>query len=259
MPDAKQKISATVITKNEATNIAKCLESLSWVDEIVVLDSESTDNTVQIAKRFTDKVFTEPWSGQGRHKNRAAELAQGPWIFSVDADEQPTPELANEIKAVIATTQHSVYAVKRKNYYKSQWIRHSGWWPDWVKRVFRKGDAYFSDDVIHDSLQTTSSVGFLEQPLVHRSFESPEDFLQRSCWYAHNQGYELFRRGKKASAWTAWSHACFSSFQAYFLRMGFLDGAAGLLISVSNFVGTFYRYMILRELCLEKKLKDKTK
>jgi len=242
------RISATVITKNEEGNIADCLETLSWADEIVVLDSESTDRTVEIAKKYTDKVFVETWKGQGHHKNRATELAQGPWIFSIDADERVTPELAEEIRQVISDPGAEVYAMKRKNIYRNQWIRHSGWYPDRVKRVFKKGETYFNDRVIHDSLETKSRVGKLSNPLLHYSFRSAEDFLERARRYAYHQAREMHREGKKASLWTALSHAGFALFKAYILRLGFMDGAAGILVAVYEFIGVFYRYMILREL-----------
>ncbi len=251
MTDSRPKISATIITKNEAQNIAACLSSLSWADEIVVVDSGSTDDTVKIAKTYTDQVFVEQWQGQGHQKNKAAELARGPWIFSVDADERPTPELVEEIKSAIVRGDHAAYAMRRKNFYKNQWVKHCGWWPDWVTRVFRKGEAYFSDDVIHDSLQVSSPIGRFSHPLHHYSFKSPEDFLQRASWYAFNQSREMYRNGRTASAWTALSHGIFAFIQAYFFRLGFLDGAAGLLVSTSNFIGVFYRYMMLRELCRE--------
>jgi glycosyltransferase involved in cell wall biosynthesis len=247
---SNKKISATIITKNEEANIAECLESLSWADEIVVLDSGSTDRTMDIARKYSDKVFAEPWKGQGHQKNRAVELAQGPWIFSIDADERVTPELAQEIRNAVQNASSDVYALRRKNFYKDQWIRHGGWWPDYVKRLFRKDKAQFNDRVIHDSLQTASRVGKLSNPLHHYSFRSVEDFLDRAYWYAAHQAREMYREGRRASAWTAISHAGVALFQSYFLRLGFMEGGAGLLIAVSNFAGVFYRYMILRELSL---------
>ena len=251
MIDSPAKISATIITKNEAENIAACLESLSWVDEIVVLDSGSNDDTVRIAKDYTDKVFVETWQGQGHQKNRAIDLAQGPWIFSIDADERPTPELIDEIKLAVTSGKHMALAMRRKTFYKGRWVRHCGWWPDWVTRVFKKGEAHFNSNIIHESLQVSSTTGRLTHSLNHYSFKSPEDFLQRACWYAHNKAREMRGQGKKASSWTAFSHAGFSFVQTYFLRLGFLDGPVGLLVAVSNFVGVFYRYMILRELSHE--------
>lgn len=248
MPSEHQRISAAIITKNEADNICACLESLSWVDEIVVVDSGSTDATVEIVKRYTDKVYTEPWSGQGRQKNRAIDLCRGPWILSIDADERIPSRLAAEIRNALADNPDRVFAVRRKNMYRNQWIRHCGWWPDWVIRVFRKETAEFSTHIIHESIQTALPVDKLTQPLIHYSFKSPQDFLQRAAWYAHHKAVEMHQAGRKASIWTAISHACFSFLHTYFIRLGLLDGAAGLLISTSNFVGVFYRYMIIRDL-----------
>lgn len=245
------KISATIITKNEEANIVACLESVAWADEIVVVDSGSTDRTVEIASRYTPNVFIEEWRGQGDQKNRAVELAQGPWIFSIDADERATPELAREIRDAVSHGDMRAFAMRRKNYYKNQWISHCGWWPDWVKRVFKKGEARFSRDVIHDSLQVQAPVGRLKNPLIHSSFKTPLDFLNRAYWYAYHQAGEMHAQGRQSSTWTAISHALFAFIQTYVLRLGFMDGTAGLLVSVSNFVGVYYRYMALRELNLD--------
>jgi glycosyltransferase involved in cell wall biosynthesis len=242
------KISATVITKNEADNIAACLDTLNWVDEIIIVDSGSTDDTVDIAKQYTDKIFIEPWRGQGHQKNRAIELAKGPWILSIDADERIPSGMATEIRDAIANDPEYVFAVRRKNMYQNRWIRHSGWWPDWVVRIFRKDQSKFSGHIIHESIQSKLPVNKLSNALIHHSFKSPQDFLHRAAWYAHHKAVEMHQAGCRASAWTAVSHACYSFIHTYIIRLGLLDGAAGLLIAVSNFAGVFYRYMIIREL-----------
>lgn len=242
-------ISAIIITKNEQSNIESCLESLKWTDEIVVVDSGSSDDTLALARRYTEKVYVEEWCGQGVQKNRAIAYAKGPWIISVDADERVPEALAGEIREVINQNRANAYAVKRKNYYQGQWIRHCGWWPDWVVRVFQKGTAEFSEDVIHESLQVTMQVQKLKHSLDHHSFTCPMDFLNRASWYAYHQAHAMYAKGRKASTWTAFSHAGFAFIQAYFLRFGFLDGSAGILIAASNGIGVFYRYMILRNLC----------
>jgi glycosyltransferase involved in cell wall biosynthesis len=246
------KISAAVITKNESDNLADCLESLSWADEIVIVDSGSTDDTVEIAEKYTNKVYVETWRGQGAQKNRAIELAQGPWIFSIDADERVPARLAADIRKAIAGNPECVFSVRRKNMYQDRWVRHCGWWPDWVVRVFRKDLAHFSDHIIHESIQTKLPVKKLHEAIVHHSFKSPQDFINRAAWYAHHKAIEMHRNGRKASVWTAVSHACYSFAHTYFIRLGFLDGAAGMLIAVSNFVGVFYRYMIIRDLNSDK-------
>ncbi len=243
-----QSISAVVITKNETANIAACLESVAWADEIVVLDSGSADRTVEISRQYTSKVFVEPWRGMGAQKNRAIDLAQGPWIFQLDADERAVEGLEMEIRQAITRPEPQAYSLRRKNYYRGQWIRHCGWWPDRVVRVFLKGSARFSEEAIHASLQGPSTVGRLTHPIVHHSFKSPEDFMNRARIYACRQAEEMHHQGRRATAWTAVSHGVWSLVHTYFIRLGFLDGAAGLLISVSNFMGVFYRYMMIRDL-----------
>jgi len=243
------KITAAVITLNEEKNIADCLKSVSWADEIVVLDSGSTDRTVEIAKDFTDKVFVEDWRGYGAQKNRAIELAQGLWILSIDADETVSPELAQEIRRVIEKPTASAYSVRRKNIYRGQWVRHGGWWPDWTTRLFQKGKARFAPSRVHESLTVDGPTAKLDGCLTHHSFASARDFLDRALKYSTLGALERFEKGKKATAWNAAFHAWFTFFKVYILRLGILDGAAGLLIAYSNAVGVFYRYMILREMC----------
>ncbi|MEJ2040167.1 MAG: glycosyltransferase family 2 protein, partial [Desulfosarcinaceae bacterium] len=187
MTQTEPKISATVITKNEEANIESCIQSLAWADEIVVLDSGSSDNTVSIARQYTDKVFVEKWRGMGHQKNRAVELAEGPWIVSLDADERIGPDLAQEIRRAIQGDPDAVFAMRRKNMYQGHWIRHCGWWPDWVTRVYRKGAASYSADEIHASLQPEARVRKLKHPIEHHSFHSAADFLSRTYSYAHHQ------------------------------------------------------------------------
>ena len=242
------KISATVITKNEEANIAACLESLAWADEIVVLDSGSSDKTVEIAKKYTSMVFVEPWRGMGTQKNRAVELARGPWIVALDADERISSELALEIRKAISDNVPAAYAIRRKNFYQGRWVRHCGWWPDWVIRVFRKEHARFSDHIIHESIRSNAPVKKLSHAIIHHSFTSAQDFVHRAAWYARHKAVEMHRNGRRASVWTAVSHAGYAFWHTYVIRLGVLDGAAGLLIAVSNGVGVFYRYMILRDL-----------
>lgn len=243
-------ISATIITKNEERNIADCLNTLTWADEIVVLDSGSTDRTMEIARAYTDKVFMKAWAGQGLQKNRAIALAQGPWIFSIDADERVIPELAEEIRRVTVKSPYRAYAMRRKNIYRGQWIRFGGWWPDRVTRLFIKGEAYFNDRVIHEALQVKAPTGKITNPLLHYSFRSAGDFVERAHRYSIYAAPDMYREGRRATLWTAVSHSFFTLIQTYILRLGFLSGGAGALIAVSNCVGCFYRYMLLRELSL---------
>jgi len=244
---ANNKISVTLITLNEADNIEDCLKSCSWADEIVVVDSQSTDKTVELARKFTDKVFVEEWKGQGYNKNLAVQKASGPWIFSIDADERVSPELAKEIRQTVNNAQNDAYSIKRKNIYRGQWIKHGGWWPDEVKRLFLKNKASFNNARIHDSLQVNGTAGWLLHPLIHESFFTADDFLERARHYAIHQGREMFENGRKATALTAFWRAIFTFFKTFVLRAGFLDGRAGFLVANYNTTLAFYKYMILAE------------
>ena len=248
MVENRPAISAVVITLNEEDNIAACLEGLAWADEIVVLDSESTDRTVEIARKYTGKVFVEPWEGNGRHKNRAVELAAGPWIFSIDADERVSDELAAEIQDAVVSGRAGAYSVKRKNLYRGRWIKHGGWWPDRVKRLFQKDIARFNDALIHDSLVVNGALAHLNGHIVHYSFGSVSDFLDRMAKYAVNTAADRFKRGKKVSWFGTMVHTWWAFMKGYVLRLGFLDGGAGLLIAFSSCAGVFYRYAILKEM-----------
>lgn len=246
-------VSAVIITKNEEKNIAECIESLAWADEIVVVDSGSDDRTVEIAKGYTDQVYVKTWEGQGMQKNYAVDLARGPWIFSIDADERVSREAAEEIQRIVRNPEFKIYAMRRKNYYRGQWIRFAGWWPDWVKRLFIKGEARFNDLVIHESLQSARPAGRLSNPLHHYSFHSVDEFIERAHRYSTHAARAQYRAGKRATLWTAVSHSMFTLFQTYILRLGILEGAAGVLIAASQSVGVFYRYMLIRELSLDGK------
>ncbi|MBN1807530.1 MAG: glycosyltransferase family 2 protein [Planctomycetes bacterium] len=248
MPDEREKISVTVVTLNEEKNIGPCLESVAWADEVIVLDSGSTDRTVAIAREHTDKVHVEEWRGYGGQKNRAVELASGPWVLSLDADERVSPDLAEEIRRAAENKSAVAYQIRRKNYYRGQWIRHGGWWPDWTTRLFRKGKAAFSEPRVHESLQVRGETGRLSGVIEHHSFRSAADFLERARSYAVLGAQDRFERRKKAGLFSAVGRAKFMFFKTYLLRAGFLDGAAGMLIAVSNAIGVFYRYMLLREM-----------
>jgi glycosyltransferase involved in cell wall biosynthesis len=249
-------VSVTVITLNEERNIEECLRSCSWADEIVVVDSCSTDRTVDLSRQFTDKVFVEEWRGQGAHKNLAVQKASKPWIFSIDADERVTPELAEEIGKTIQKPLHDAYAFKRKNLYRGQWIKRGGWWPDKVKRLFRKNKGCFNNAVIHDALQVDGSVGELKHPLIHYPRRSAIDFAERTVRYSEATARERFQQGQTIGWAGIVGHTVFAFLDAYIRRAGFLDGGAGFLVAFSNAAGVLYRYALLREMVEDRRLKS---
>lgn len=239
-------LSVTVITKNEAGNIEACLRSVLFADQVVVLDSGSTDDTVQIARSMGAEVSISPdWQGFGIQKNRALGLANSDWVLSLDADERVTPELQAEIRAALKAPAFDVYSFPRLSSYCGQYMCHSGWYPDRVTRLFRRHAAQFSDDLVHEKIMTSSKVGKLRSPLLHESFRSFEAVLDKVNRYSTAGAQILLNRGKTGSLGTALGHGLWTFIRTYFLRLGFLDGRMGLVLAISNAEGTYYRYLKL--------------
>ena len=244
-------VSCIMIVKNEERNIAECLDSLLWADEIVIVDSGSSDLTADICRSYPRVIFREcPWQGFGPQKNLALELATGEWVFSIDADERVTPELAREILRVIENPDYNAYRVKRKNFYRGVWIRHCGWWPDEVLRLFRRGAACFNDRIVHESVQFKGRVGILDEPLEHHSYDSAGDYLYRVDRYSALGAVQLHKKGKKAGLVKIVAKTLFMFIRIYILKRGFLDGRAGLLVAFSSAEVTFYKYMKLAEMAV---------
>ena len=239
-------LSVTVITKNEAHNIAACLQSVMFADQIVVMDSGSTDETVQIARSLgAEVVVNADWPGFGIQKNKALALASSDWVLSIDADERLTPELLAEIRATLKAPLFDVYSFPRLSSYCGQYMRHSGWYPDRVTRLFRRQCARFSDDLVHEKLMTSTAVGQLNCALLHESFRDAESVIDKVNRYSTAGAMSLFTRGKKSSVSKALFRGMWAFFRTYFLRLGFLDGQLGLVLAISNAEGTYYRYLKL--------------
>jgi len=240
-------LSVIVITKNEEASIADCLASVAWADEIIVFDSGSTDRTVELCRAYTDKVHvTGDWPGFGPQKNRAREFAAGEWVLSLDADECVTPDLRQELEAAMSNPGDRVaFAVPRRSSYCGRPMRHSGWWPDYVIRLFRRGRGRFSDDLIHERLIIDGPVGRLRSPLVHEAFDSLEDVIETMNRYSTAGACLMSDQEKRATLVGAILHGLWSFFHTYVIRAGFLDGREGFLLAVSNAEGTYYRYLKL--------------
>lgn len=243
-------ISAVIITLNEEKKIAACLSSLDFVDEIIVVDSGSTDKTEEICRSYPRvKFYCQPWLGFGPQKNYAVSLATHEWIFSIDADEVVTPELAAEIQATVHDTcDFTGCWVQRKNMYKKQWIKHGGWWPDEVLRIFRKDKGCFNDRRVHESVEIDGSTKELQAALEHYSYNGPEDFVLKMHSYAIAGARQMQDDGRTGGAARAVIRAFAAFVKGYILKRGFLDGRAGLLIAVSGALGVFYKLIKLSEL-----------
>ena len=248
---SRPTLSVIVITKNEAELIGQCLESVKWADEIVVVDSGSTDATVDICRRYTDKVVVTDWPGFGPQKNRALDLATGDWVLSIDADEEVSPELAQEIQRVLQTPTAQGYTLSRLSSYCGRFMRHSGWWPDPVLRLFQRNAGRFTDARVHERVVVQGTVRALHATLLHHSYRSLDQVLHKVNHYSHESALALQAKGRRAGLSTAIGHGLWTFIRTYIFKAGFLDGREGFILAVSNAEGTYYRYLKLMYL-LEK-------
>jgi glycosyltransferase involved in cell wall biosynthesis len=240
------RISVIVITKNEAASIARCLESVKWADEIVVLDSGSTDDTVSICREFTPHVHLTDWPGFGPQKNRALERASGDWVLSLDADEWVTPALRDQIERAMAQPHGaSAFRLPRLSSFCGRFMRHSGWWPDHVVRLFRRGAATFSDDAVHERVIVDGKTGTLQEPLMHETFVDLDELLAKMNNYSTLSAQDMQRDGKRSGLAMAVARAAWAFVRTYFLRGGFLDGREGFMLAVATAESTYYRYVKL--------------
>ena len=241
------ELSVILITRDEATNIRACLESVAWADEIIVVDSGSTDGTAEICRGFGAQVYVHDWPGFGAQKNCVLGYAGKEWVLSIDADERATPELRAAIEAVLRndTDTYSAYRVSRLSSYCGRFMRHSGWYPDRIVRLFRRGTAHFSDDLVHERLLVEGGIGQLDGELLHYAFDNMEEVLHKMDRYSTAGAQMLHRRGRKATLSGAVLRGLWSFVRTYVLRGGFLDGREGFMLAISNAEGTYYRYLKL--------------
>lgn len=227
------KITATVITFNEEHNIAAALETLAWADEIILVDSESTDHTVEIARRFTDRVFVRAWPGYSAQKNFAAEQASNDWIFSLDADERVSEELKGEIEQIRRGAQPTAAAFEmpRSTFYLGRWIKHSGWRPDCKRRFYQRDRARWRGDYVHETLDVNGEVQKLTGNILHYTVRDASEHHLRMDRYTTLAAEEAHTRGESASLVTLLLSPTLVFVRSYLLKLGFLDGAAGLAIA----------------------------
>ena len=243
-------LSVILITKNEETNLKDCLESVSFADEIIVVDSQSSDKTQEIARSFGAKLeITSDWPGFGPQKNRALNLATQDWVLSIDADERVTPELKQEILTAIASPNAAdCYAIPRSSWYCGRFMKHSGWYPDYVDRLFKRGSAKFSDHLVHERLLPTGSSGKLNNHFLHYSYRDFSQVLKKVDVYSSAAAQQAFKQGKKGGLGEALIHGFWAFFRTYVLRRGFLDGKHGLALAISNAATSYYKYLKLWQL-----------
>ena len=239
-------LSVIIITKNEAHNIRACLESAAWADEIIVVDSGSTDDTIAIAREFTPQVYQHDWPGFGAQKNRALGYASRDWVLSLDADERVTSELRSQIIKAMGSAQENGFYFPRLSQFCGQFIKHSGWYPDYVLRLFKREKGRFSDDLVHESVILQGPSGRLSSPLLHYSYMNEEDVSRKVEQYASAAALQMSRNGRVITHADAPARAGWAFFRTYFLRLGFLDGMAGFGIARMNAWTTYLKYKKLK-------------
>jgi glycosyltransferase involved in cell wall biosynthesis len=239
------KLSVILITKNEALNLQACLDSVAFADQIVIVDSGSTDGTLDIARAAGAQVIqTTDWPGFGPQKNRALAAADGDWILSIDADERITPALAAEIKSVLQDKQAAdAYEIPRKSWYCGRFIEHAGWAPDYVTRLVRQGKAKFSDDLVHERILVDGKTAKLKTSMLHYSFRDFSQVLNKVDLYSTLSARQRYARGQRSSIGRAVLHGFAAFIRTYLFKRGFLDGGHGLALAISNAEGSYYRYL----------------
>jgi len=242
-------LSVAIITKNEAENLTACLQSVSFAEQIVVVDSGSSDDTLQIAATCGCDVFTESWRGFGPQKQVAVGKCRHNWILILDADELVPPETAEVIKRIVSLPPAAAgYSFPRKNFFQGRWIRHAGWWPDRVIRLFRKDMGQVTAAMVHEAVEVKGAVIALESPLEHFTESRLSNLLLKIDNYSTLGAVTAFAEGRKATIWSAALRALLAFSQDYFLRLGILDGAQGFTLAITDGVNKFFKYAKLNEL-----------
>lgn len=246
LPPRSLPVSVILITKNEASRLERTLQAVQWAQEIIVVDSGSTDGTQDIARQWSTLVVETDWPGFGIQKNRALSHANCPWVLSIDADEYVTEDLSQEIAQFLKNAPaFDACTLPRLSSYCGRDIKHAGWWPDPVCRFFRRGKAVFSDDRVHEKLLFSGPTHAFKGLLHHESFQDLHQVLQKVDHYSTEGALKMLAAGKSASLGSAIGHGMWSFFRTYFLQRGFLDGREGFMLAVSNAEGTYYRYLKL--------------
>jgi len=226
-------VSAIVITRNEEDHIGPCLESLAWADERVVLDSLSSDRTVEIASAITSQVRQRPFDSFPRQRNAALDLASGDWAFFLDADERASPELSQEVLRAVEAGCHSGYWVPRRNIILGRWMRHTGWWPDYQLKLFRRDKGRFDESgLVHEVPAVDGTCGYLENPITHYNYQSLGEFFSRQDFYSTFEAQALFRRGIRARPHNFILQPQREFVRRYIQWQGYKDGFHGLFLSL---------------------------
>ena len=243
------KVTATIITLNEAAHIEAAIRSVSWVNEVVVVDAGSSDDTVHLATAAGARVTTRGWTGYVEQKNYAAGLATHDWILSLDADERVSPELATELRTLLATEPPCRgYRIPRVSFHLGRWIRTTDFYPDYQTRLYDRRAARWAGKYVHESVRVEGPVGTVQHELQHFSFDSLTDHLTRLNHYSTLSARQMYEAGRRTNPLLLLAHPPAAFLRNYVLRRGFLDGTTGLTLSLVNAYGVFIKMAKLWEL-----------
>lgn len=244
-----KKLSVVVITRNEEANLSRCLKSVAWADELVVVDSGSTDRTIEIAEGFGARVIKIEWRGFGLSKQTGLDQAEGEWVLSIDADEEVPAGLADEIKTVIGEEREAVgYLMPRRTRFLGRWILHGGWYPDHILRLFKRARGRFTDASVHEGVVVDGPVARLTQDLLHYSYPTLEAYLSKFNLYTTLAATDALKRGRNAGVVRIVLSPVAKFIKQYILKAGFLDGTEGLVLAFLSAGYVLTKYAKLREL-----------
>ena len=256
----REPLTVTLITLNEEQNLPRALASVAWADEVVVVDSGSTDRTVDVARQAGAKVFHNPWPGYGKQKNFAQDRASHRWVLNLDADEEVSPGLRREIggileRAAAGQLSEKGFYLPRKTFYLGRWIRHGGWYPNYLVRLADTKSARWTEPAVHEEWKVEGPVGYFKEPLRHYTFSDIQDQILTNLNFSRLGSVELRKRGQRGSLLRLLLKPVGKFVETYFLKLGCLDGLAGLIISVNAAHSMFLKYAYLVESDLQQKAK----
>ena len=259
---SRPPVTVTIIALNEENNIARAIKSVSWADEVIVIDSGSTDKTVQKAQMLGAKVIHNPWPGYGKQKNFAQDQASHDWILNIDADEEVSVQLEKEITEAlgVCATGDSCpqgFFFPRKTFYLGRWIRHGGWYPNHLTRLANRKNAQWTEPAVHEELKVNGEVRGLSEPLLHYTFSSIQDQILTNLRFSKLGYMELRKRGQKQSLARLLFKPTGKFIETYFFKKGFLDGLPGFIISVNAAHSMFLKYAYLIEADLQNANSDR--
>jgi len=243
-------LSVAIVAKDEAGRLARCLPSVSFADEILVVDSGSKDDSVEVVRSFGCRFLQQSWLGYARQKQFAVDNCSNDWVLILDADEVVPRETAEKIVKITGfqVQEFAAYSFLRKNFFHKRWIRHCGWWPQRVVRLVDRRQGRFSDHLVHEKWISSGAVNKLDLPLEHYSFRNYSDLINKMEEYSTLAAKEMMQKGKRAGWWTPISHGLWMFIRTYFFKMGILEGFDGFFISLLNAEGSFMKYAKLREM-----------